>query len=214
MGGVGLGGVGLNWRSRLEGDGCEPNRTWSGMSLASGTTGSAVTVSESNCPRAVVMKVATLLVACDGRRATPGSRSVLFERERTIGGPLCRLGWSTAKPATGGEECASIGRREAACGPWNGSRVSILPLVSQVDLRCGLGSRVCPVCPDSSPSPLAPAGKLRKEGRLLDTAFAGRFPAALALIPVSLVCGDEELCPDICDVVGNDRLEDRFDMVT
>lgn len=77
------------------------------MSLASGTTGSDVTVSESNWPRAIVLAMATLLVACDGRSATPGSRSrcgrsELLERDRTIGGAPCPNVWSITNPATGG----------------------------------------------------------------------------------------------------------------
>lgn len=51
--------------------------------------------------------------------------------------------------------------------------------------------------------------------RLPVGAFAGRFPAALALIPGSLVCGDDEPGPSSCEEVGVDRLDpERFEAVT
>lgn len=46
-------------------------------------------------------------------------------------------------------------------------------------------------------------------------AFAGRFPAALALMPASLPWDDDEPCPRSCEVVGVVRLDpERFDAVT
>ena len=185
------------------------------MSLASGTTGSVVTVSESNCPRAVVLNVATLLVACDGRRATPGpcGPSMLFERERTIGGALYRIGWSATKSATGEEACGSRDRRTTVCRPGDRSWAARLLLTSHVDLRCGLAGRSSGVVTTgSSRWPSVWAGRLPGGDCLLRTAFAGRFPAALTLIPASLAADDDEPCPRSCGVVGADRLDpERFD---
>lgn len=46
-------------------------------------------------------------------------------------------------------------------------------------------------------------------------AFAGRFPAALALISGSLVCDDDGPGPSSCEAVGVDRLEpERFETTT
>ena len=103
----------------------------------------------------------------------------------------------------------------AVCRPGDSSWAAILSLTSHVDLRCGLAGRSCCVITAGSFCwSSAWAGKLREADCLLGTAFAGRFPAALALIPASLVADDDEPCPGSCGVVGVDRLDpERFDDV-
>lgn len=150
IGGVGFGGVGFSWFSRMEDDGCEPKRTLSGISLGSGTAGSEVIVSESNCPRAVVVTVATLLVACVGSRATPGSRnrceaSELLDRERTIMGAPCPKDWSITNPATGrgaGDREDEGGGRRVRDSVLVAGRFAGVSRTSRVDLRGGLAGRV------------------------------------------------------------------------
>ncbi len=58
----------------------------------------------------------------------------------------------------------------------------------------------CPAIPAAAPRLLSSADTLLAEDRL---PFAGRFPAALALIiPASLACDDDEPCPDCCEPDG------------